>query len=179
MVAIEQVNCFFNNNHSRIKGLAKFYLSKRKVKFIEVDALISHSYLNIIDKIDSINKEDIEPFTIHFLKTHAIWLNKVTLEERIIETKTFKIIQQEENLYNVEQDIMTESIEQVYANERDQIKIIIHDVYFKKKITTVRAMARHFNISQPSAHLLIKQLKTDINEQFKIKRRIYEQIINS
>ena len=175
MVQPEQINDYFTDNHDRIKGLTQFYLSKRKVKFIEVDALISHAYLNIIEKASSINKEDIEPYTINFIKCHCGWRNKITTEELIKEKSQLDGIELIEESYDQEKEIKHQAIEQVYNNEKDQCKKIIHQVYFTKQITTVRGMASHFNISHPSAHELIKQLKRDINEQFKIKIRVHQQ----
>jgi hypothetical protein len=171
MVQQQQINDYFNTNHDKIKSLAKFFLSKRKVKFIEVDALISHAYLNIIDKLDSIEVKDIEPYTINFIKCHCIWTNKVTTEERIKEYSTLdgiEIIEDEPN----DNESKYNAIEQVYQNETDPVKKIIYEVFFTKKINTVRSMATHFNISQPSAHQLIKQLKLDIHEKFNIEKTV-------
>ena len=175
MVDTKQINDYFTDNHDKLKGLTTFYLSKRKVKFIEVDALISHSYLNIIEKASSINKEDIEPYTINFIKCHCGWRNKVTTEELIKERNQLDGLELVNDIYDIKKEIQHQAIEEVYDNEKDQCKKIIHEVYFKKQITTVRGMAIHFNISHPSAHELIKQLKRDINERFNTKSRIHEQ----
>lgn len=179
MVQQQQINDYFSTNHDKLKSLATYYLSKRKVKFIEVDALISHAYLNITEKISSIKETDIEPYTINFIKCHCKWKNKTTTEEQIKERNQLEGIELVNEDYNIEQEIKHQAIEQVYSNEKDQCKKIIYDVFFTKQITTVRGMAAHFNISHPSAHELIKQLKRDINEQFKIKSRIYEQNIRT
>jgi hypothetical protein len=173
MVQQKQINDYFNANHKKIKELATFFLSKRKIKFIEVDALISHAYLNIMQKLDSIEVKDIEPYTINFIKCHCIWTNKITTEERIKESAQLdglEIIEDEPN----EKEIKLTSIEEVYKDETDQVKKIIYEVFFTKKINTVRSMAAHFNISQPSAHQLIKQLKKDINEKFNIEKTVRE-----
>lgn len=175
MVSATEINTFFELNYDRLRNFAQLNLARKKVKFIEVDAIISHSYLNIIEKINSIDSKDIEPYTMNFIKCHCNWRNKITTEEQVREHLPLENIFVDLNYFDFEKEIKHQAIEQVYNRCTDQMKKIIHEVFVKKEINTVRKMATHFNISQPSAHQLIKQLKKDIQNEFNTKKRISEQ----
>lgn len=174
MVSSEQINEYYTNNHKRVCELTSFYIHKYKRYHIDKLAYVNESYLYIVNLKEKIEPQQIESYVLMFIKNNLIWNDgKIYKQESIKEN--FELNEQAEETKEVsERDIKLDVILDVYQDESDQIKKIVHEVALYKEQNSCRKMADHFNIDKGQANKLINQLKIDINEKFKAKRRIYE-----
>lgn len=174
MVSQQQINEYYTKSHKRILELTEYYIFKFKKYHIDKLAYINESYLYLISQKENIEVEQIESYVLMFIKNNIIWNNsKLYKQETIRESEKVDDIHDEHNETN-EYHLKLDAIIEVYENESDQIKKIIHEVVLYKEKNSCRKMAEHFNIDKGQANKLLKQLKLDINEKFNTKKRIYE-----
>lgn len=174
MVSIEQINEYYTKHNKKLIELTNAYKNKYKQYSIETLTYINESYLHIHKLQNEIEPKQIESYVITFIKNNIIWHDSPIKRKEVIKEKNELTEIEETNEQNEEKELKLQAIEEVYKDENDQIKKIIHEVYFTKNKTSCRLMADHFGIQKNQANELINQLKTDINEKFKIKKRLSE-----
>ncbi len=172
MVSIEQINDYYTKNNKKLIELTNAYKNKYKDYSIDTLTYINESYLHIHKLKDEITNKQIESYIVTFIKNNIIWNDSPIKRKELIKEKNELTEIEEQNEQNEEKELKLQAIEEVYTNENDQIKKIIHEVYFTKNKTSFSLMAEHFGIQKNQANELINQLKIDINEKFEIKKRL-------
>lgn len=172
MVSIEQINDYYTKNNKKLIELTNAYKNKYKQYSIDTLTYINESYLHIHKLKDEITYKQIESYIVTFIKNNIIWNDSPIKRKEVIKEKNELTDIEDLNEHNEEKELKLQAIEEVYTNENDQIKKIIHEVYFTKNKTSCRLMADHFGIQKNQANELINQLKIDINEKFKTKKRL-------
>lgn len=177
MVRQEQIAQYFSESHKRIFEITSAYINRYKRYHINPRVLINEAYIYIHSKRNTITEEQIEPFTINWIRQQIVWTKQTINEKELIYEKpdvVIKDIEQNNVEHKKEIELKYKCIDEVYKHSNDIIKKRVHEVYFKKGINTVRKMAQHFDIPTGSAHELIVTLKNDINEKFKNQSRVSE-----
>lgn len=177
MVRCEQIAEYFQDSHKRIFEITSAYINRYKRYHINPRVLINEAYIYIHSKRNTITIEQIEPFTINWIRQQIVWTKQTVCERELIyEKPDVQISEIETDAIEHKKTIERkyQAIDSVYLKSGDMIKRRVHEVYFKKGINTVRKMAKHFDIPTGSAHELIVTLKRDINEQFKNQSRVSE-----
>lgn len=188
MTSQENINEYFTKNHERIRALTCVYLNTARRSDFCPEAFISEAFLYITERKDTIKPEEIEPFTLKFISNEVKWkvngrvskmykMKDVLLGRTVqrrnsqvdgdTEFESEQVIEDREDITAEEREEMFISIEEVYKNEQDKVKQIVHDVFVNKGKITSRSMAAHFGITHVSAHELIRNLKSDIHEKHK------------
>jgi ribosomal protein S25 len=168
MVRKKQIDDYFTLNYRKIKQIATANIRKNK-RQLDTEVLINECYLYIIEKKSNISSDSLEACIFNYLKQQTYWSdNPLTRKEIIKDNKpVFEVVD-----FEVDED-KYKAIEEVYSDENDMIKKIVHEVVVSKGITTCRGVASHFGISLASAHELLKNLKNDIYENYS-KRKLQE-----
>jgi hypothetical protein len=171
-----------------VKGVA--YKNNKK---IDTNAAINEAYLHMT-RYDISTKKDLEKLVVNFLNMNIQWTNsKLNKQERVgqhndkLNTKSFyggsdddtstenfkpKEEPTDEMDVELETKILIEKwwdekqcILQMYRDqEKDKIKQIIYDCYFKKNITKGVDLAKHLGVNKDYSSKYIREMKNEIKD---------------
>jgi hypothetical protein len=152
-------------------------IAYKQNKRYDSDAVINEAYLHMLSNLEVIeNENELKKLVINFIKQNITWtnsslnktelLNKNNPEQPIIlnDIDDFDVnLEQKiiiEKWYDAKQSILFNYRQQL----KDNVKAVIFDCFFKKKITKGVHLAKHLNINKDAACKYIRELKSDIRK---------------
>jgi len=182
----KEIDNYVTHNYSWLLKIAKSHIYKNSRKF-SAEELITNLYEYLIKKKNEIpDSQNLEIFSSRFIVTQCAWNNSETNKDLFLERYTQgKIIDNavipdkhldDDISDKIELEMWYSSKQYILKSFRSTIKEkeeqIFFDVYFsrlkKGEKVTVRAMAKHFNISSTPTYHLIKEMHNKLNEYGKI-----------
>lgn len=161
MIAL--LNNYISNNYDEIKRYTLYFVGRLNSKH-EVDTIINNAYIKATESKHQYKEEhEAKAMFLHLIKCELLWQSESRKE----------IINSVENEYiedtiddSLEDEIKFSDRLELLENYRstidDRIKLIFFETYYDKRLTTGRAIAKHFGISHTSAHLMIQDMLDSI-----------------
>lgn len=177
MITEQDISDYFTTHIDMMRLVARGVAYKNG-RSIHEDVVISECYIYCYNNIKKINtKLDLRKFSIQWINQNLIWTNsQLNIKNgcHSLEHNDFFYQQEDELDLALENKIEIEKWynEKIYIlnsyriQEKDLIKQIIFDVYFKKKIIKGLDVAKHLNINKDLASRYIRELKADIYDYY-------------
>lgn len=151
-------------------------LAYKANKKLDADLVINEGYLHLIKNMGKLNDEtEVEKMIVNFVKQNITWYNSsINKQERVNSiTSDYTPVElsdeddidldnkiEIEKWYNEKQAILAT----YRAQEKDKLKQIIFDCYFKKNITKGVHLAKHLKINKDYSCRYIREMKEDIQK---------------
>ena len=167
---------YLQSNYNEASKYAAYFLQRSKLP-INTNTIISNAYLRYCKINPSVTEaHQVKAYFFHLIKTEILWrdtdsrLEIVTAVEDELHLTDYENTDLDDKI-NIEVRITTQSkaIEQYREQCSDRVKLIFFETYYDKGYNTTRSIAEHFDISIFSAHLMIREMKDDIQD-------IYQQL---
>lgn len=170
-----EIDKFFVKNIDMLQKIAKGIAYKQNKKYINPSTAVNEAYLYIYEKcINKFSNEDqLQRIVINYIKMMTIWNGSVSFShlEKVMTSDYIPDVIDDfyENLdsklqiefwYNEKKCILEIYREQ----EKDKVKQIIYDCYFRKGIVKGVDLAKHLNINKDYACKYIREMKRDIRD---------------
>jgi hypothetical protein len=161
----EEIDLYFQTNWNEIQSVVK--VNSSKCATINVSDITTEIYLTCINRAAKIPNERSLGGFIRMVSSNTYkWNNsEFNINNKILANELLN-----DNIY-MEDDEVNDSHYQnrLYAIEMYRLNAEPHelrflDIYLVKKITTVRGLVKHLNISHHGAYTIIKDFKRKLKE---------------
>lgn len=163
-----RIDKYINQNYDLLLRVSRGLCMKYGRKY-EPEGLIGTAYIHVLQKkvrsqIPEDDEDKLQSYLIANIKQEISKPKSTTnLSLKIYDAPEyhFENVANEDYIDPYERELQ---VIEAYRQVPDRAKRRILEVYYDMGITTVRAMAAHFRISNRSANELINEMKDDLNE---------------
>jgi hypothetical protein len=187
-----EIDDYFNNNHKYIYDCATNCL--KKIRRVDLQQeLVTETYLYLIEKAETLNKEKIAAIITNYMNKSCVWANTrfkikhlytddrlMSIDDMIFDDNTNPDFN--EGIFNLniesedDEDILhyekihQDKINTIFTNlaQMSTDKKILFDLYFNKGINTSGKLERYLNNSIPrnTCWQMLKKLKEDLRDGY-------------
>jgi hypothetical protein len=162
---------YLQSNYTEACKYASYFIARSKLP-LNYAAVLSNSYIRYCTISPQITEEhQVKAYFFHIIKTEILWRDTDSRLEFVTAVDEDRQIVDYENT-ELEDKINTElnrqdqlkAINLYRENETDQVKRIFFETYYDKGYNTTRSIASHFDISTFTAHIMIRNMKDEIQD---------------
>ena len=163
---------YISKHYDEVFRYTRYFCAKYNPR-LQPDVVINNAYIHCIDIEDNTTDENkVKSYLLNSIKRQILWQNLDTNKQERLISSELTIPDMPEDNHDINHKILIEqkyhswkSCVDIYRSRlTDNVKITVLEAYFDKGFNTARSMAKHFNITNTSAHYLI----TDIKNQLKL-----------
>jgi len=176
MLTKKQIDDYYVSQMPMLTTIIKGVSYKQNKQYIDIDVALNEAYLHIIQNKEKLSTEkEVQKMLVNFINKSIIWTNsKLNKLERVnsigdvtydaadtIDNDLLNKIEIEE-WYNEKMCILN----MYRAQEKDKVKQIIFDTYFKKEIRKGIDLAKHLGVNKDYGCRYIREMKADIKAYY-------------
>jgi hypothetical protein len=163
------IDTFITENYKFLHTIAKGMSYKRRRKY-DAAILITEAYEHCLKHADKIQDENqLQRWLIAKMSFECNFSKSKTSTDNILQSMEFvgDCYDNDNDLdYKLNSDLREMNakglIISYHIKQKDPVKRIFFEAYYIKGHSTVRSIAKHFNLSNAIAHQYIKQMQLDV-----------------
>lgn len=163
---------YISKHYDEVFRYTRYFCAKYNPR-LEPDLVINNAYLHCLTIEENTTDENkVKSYLLNSIKKQIIWQNLDTNKQERLISSELTIPDIPEDNHDINYKILIEqqyqswkSCVDIYRSSlTDNVKITVLEAYFDKGFNTARSMAKHFNITNTSAHYLITDIKRELKK---------------